>query len=124
METGYQRAKIQEESLYYESLKSSGAYPIVGVNCFLNPEQAHTEETEKLDLMRATEEEKISQLRRLREFQHRHAGHAPAALKRLQHAALTGENIFAELMQTVRTCSLGQITQALFEVGGRYRRSM
>lgn len=124
METGYQRAKIQEESLHYESLKTSGAYPIVGVNCFLNPDQDFAKETEKLDLMRATEEEKRAQLERLRAFHSRHAADAPAALKRLQQTALSGGNIFAELMQTVRTCSLGQITQALFEVGGRYRRSM
>ncbi|MDZ4859536.1 MAG: fused isobutyryl-CoA mutase/GTPase IcmF, partial [Candidatus Hydrogenedentes bacterium] len=124
METGYQRAKIQEESLYYESLKSSGAYPIVGVNCFLNPDQDHAIETEKLDLMRGTEEEKLGQLRRLREFQQRNAAESPDALKRLQQTALDGGNLFEELMQTVRTNSLGQITQALFEVGGRYRRSM
>ncbi len=124
METGYQRAKIQEESLHYESLKSSGAYPIVGVNCFLNPEEIAAQGTEKLDLMRGTEDEKQSQLRRLRDFHARHASDSPAALRSLQHVALSGGNIFAELMQTVRTCSLGQITQALFEVGGRYRRSM
>ncbi len=124
METGYQRSKIQEESLHYESLKSSGAYPIVGVNCFLNPNQDHDEETEKLDLMRATEDEKESQLRRLREFQTRYGDQSAEALRALQQVALSGGNIFEELMQTVRTCSLGQITYALFEVGGRYRRSM
>lgn len=124
METGYQRAKIQEESLHYESLKTSGAYPIVGVNCFLNPDQDHAQATEKLDLMRATEEEKKSQLRRLRDFHARHANESPAALRSLQQTALSDGNIFAELMQTVRSCSLGQITQALFAVGGRYRRNM
>ncbi|MBM3289622.1 MAG: methylmalonyl-CoA mutase, partial [Candidatus Hydrogenedentes bacterium] len=124
METGYQRSKIQEESLHYESLKTSGAYPIVGVNCFLNPDQDHAHETEKLDLMRATEDEKASQLRRLREFHARHADAAPAALRALQQVALSGGNVFEELMTTVRVCSLGQITQALFDVGGRYRRNM
>lgn len=124
METGYQRSKIQEESLHYESLKTSGAYPIVGVNCFLNPEENLAVETEKLDLMRATDEEKASQLRRLREFHAQHAKESPEALRSLQQVALSGGNIFCELMQTVRTCSLGQITQALFGVGGRYRRSM
>ncbi|MCC6796234.1 MAG: methylmalonyl-CoA mutase family protein [Candidatus Hydrogenedentes bacterium] len=124
METDYQRAKIQEESLHYESLKTSGAYPIVGVNCFLNSEENVAHETEKLDLMRATEDEKRSQLHRLRDFHARQASESPPALRALQQAALSDGNIFAELMQTVRTCSLGQITQALFEVGGRYRRSM
>ena len=124
METGYQRSKIQEESLHYESLKTSGAYPIVGVNCFMDPKQDHAKETEKLDLMRATDEEKASQLRRLREFHARHANDAPAALESLKCVALSNGNLFAELMNTVRTCSLGQITRALFEVGGRYRRNM
>lgn len=123
METGYQRARIQEESLHYESLKASGALPIIGVNCFVNPEGDVEQATEKLDLMRATEEEKQSQLRRLREFKKRHAGDAPEALRRLKQVVLSGGNLFEELMNTVRSCSLGQITQALFEVGGRYRRS-
>jgi methylmalonyl-CoA mutase len=124
METGYQRSKIQEESIYYESLKHSGELPIIGVNTFRNPEGDSGQTTSSLELARATEEEKRSQLNRLREFHQRHAKEAPAALERLQQAALRGDNIFAELMNTVRCCSLGQITQALFDVGGKYRRNM
>jgi methylmalonyl-CoA mutase len=124
METGYQRSKIQEESIYYETLKHSGELPIIGVNTFRNPEGEPEQAASSLELARATEEEKRSQLSRLREFQQRHAEEAPAALERLQQVALGGENIFAELMNTVRYCSLGQITQALFDVGGKYRRNM
>jgi len=124
METGYQRAKIQEESLYYEALKHDGRLPIIGVNTFRDPHAAEGRFTETLELARATEEEKQSQLRRLREFQERHAHEAPGALERLQQVALSGGNIFAELMNTVRCCSLGQITRALYAVGGRYRRNM
>lgn len=124
METGYQRTKIQEESMYYESRKVSGELPIIGVNTFKNPHEDIEAVAGKLDLARATEEEKQSQLDRLRAFHERHAQEAPAALKRLQEAALSGGNIFAELMKTVRSCSLGQITQALFDVGGQYRRNM
>jgi methylmalonyl-CoA mutase len=124
METGYQRSKIQEESIHYETLKHSGALPIIGVNTFRNPESEEEQTTSSLELARATEDEKQSQLRRLKEFKERHAHEAPAALVRLQQVALAGENIFAELMNTVRYCSLGQITQALFEVGGKYRRNM
>jgi methylmalonyl-CoA mutase len=124
METGYQRSKIQEESIYYETLKHSGELPIIGVNTFRNPEGESGQTTSSLELARATEGEKRSQLNRLREFQQRHAKEAPAALERLQQAALRGDNIFAELMNTVRCCSLGQITQALFDVGGKYRRNM
>ena len=124
METGYQRSKIQEESLYYEERKVNGSLPIIGVNTFTNPNEDHHDVVSKLELARATEEEKASQLRRLREFHALHADQAPAALERLKQVALSGENVFAELMSTVRCCSLGQITQALFEVGGQYRRNM
>jgi methylmalonyl-CoA mutase len=124
METGYQRSRIQEESIYYETLKHSGDLPIIGVNTFRNPEGEQEQSTSSLELARATEEEKRSQLNRLREFQQRHAKEAPAALERLQQVALRGDNIFAELMNTVRYCSLGQISQALFDVGGKYRRNM
>jgi len=122
METGYQRGKIQEESLVYEHRKHDGSYPIVGVNTFRNPhgeEQPH-----KLELIRSTEAEKRSQLKRLHEFQQRHAKDAPAVLERLRRAVVANENVFAVLMDAVRVCSLGQITHALFEVGGQYRRSM
>jgi methylmalonyl-CoA mutase len=124
METGYQRAKIQEESLYYESRKVSGELPIIGVNTFINPHEDVDAVTSKMELARSTDEEKQSQLARLRDFHTRHAQEAPPALKRLQDAALSGGNVFAELMETVRSCPLGQITQALFEVGGQYRRNM
>jgi len=122
METGYQRGKIQEESMFYEHKKHDGSYPIVGVNTFRSP---HGDALpQKLELIRSTEEEKQSQLRRLREFQQRHAGEAPAMLERLRQAVIGDENVFAVLMDAVRVCSLGQITHALFEVGGQYRRSM
>ncbi|MBU4606388.1 MAG: cobalamin-dependent protein [Proteobacteria bacterium] len=124
METGYQRSKIQEESIYYEMLKHSGELPIIGVNTYKNPHADEAEGQCAVELARATEEEKQSQLTRLREFQDKHAGEAPAALKRLQKVALEGGNIFAELMDTVRVCSLGQITKALYDVGGKYRRGM
>ncbi len=122
METGYQRSKIQEESLHYEMLKHTGELPIIGVNTFRNPHgdaaPAH------LELARSTEAEKESQLQRLADFHHRHAAEAPALLHRLQQAVIHNENVFAVLMDAVRVCSLGQITAALFEVGGQYRRSM
>ncbi len=124
MEKGYQRSKIQEESLYYEMLKHSGKYPIIGVNTFLNPEAEYTDTVSSLELSRSTEEEKQFQLSRLAEFKEKNSDKAPEALKRLQAAALAGENIFTELMTTTRCCSLGQITKALFDVGGQYRRSM
>jgi methylmalonyl-CoA mutase len=105
-------------------MKHTGEMPIIGVNTFLNP-QADQEAAEcRVELARATEEEKRSQLRRLREFHQAHAEESPAALKRLQETALSGGNIFAELMDTVRCCSLGQITKALYGVGGMYRRGM
>ncbi|MGE5256724.1 MAG: fused isobutyryl-CoA mutase/GTPase IcmF [Hyphomicrobiales bacterium] len=124
METGYQRSKIQEESLYYEALKHNGRLPIIGVNTFRDPHASEDHLSETLELARATEAEKQSQLRRLAEFKKRHEKEAPTALERLQQTALSGGNVFAELMNTVRSCSLGQITQALYAVGGQYRRNM
>lgn len=123
MERGYQRGKIQDESLHYEHLKTAGAHPIVGVNTFLNPHADHEEAISRLELRRGTEEEKRRQLERLRAFRQRHAAAAPGRLEALQQTCITGGNIFAELMQTVRYCSLGQVTQALFAVGGQYRRN-
>ena len=122
METGYQRGKIQEESLLYEHKKHDGTLPVIGVNTFRNPKGNPIPQS--LQLARSTEEEKQSQLRRLADFQQRHAEVAPAMLQRLQEAVIRDENVFAVLMDAVRVCSLGQITQALFEVGGQYRRSM
>jgi methylmalonyl-CoA mutase len=122
METGYQRGKIQEESLYYEHRKHDGSYPIVGVNTFRNP---HGDAVpEKIELARSSEEEKRSQLARLRDFHARNQGEAPAMLERLRQAVIADANVFEVLMDAVRVCSLGQITHALFEVGGRYRRNM
>jgi isobutyryl-CoA mutase len=122
METGYQRGKIQEESLYYEHKKHDGSYPIIGVNTFRNP---HGDSTpHKLELIRSTEEEKQSQLKRLREFQSRNASVSPQMLQRLKQAVIEDQNVFAVLMDAVRVCSLGQITHALFDVGGQYRRNM
>jgi methylmalonyl-CoA mutase len=122
METGYQRSKIQEESMHYEMLKHTGEYPIIGVNTFRHPHGDPTPST--LELARSTEQEKQSQLQRLAEFQARHAREAPAMLRRLQQAVIDNRNVFEVLMDAVRCCSLGQITNALFEVGGQYRRSM
>ncbi|HZW21067.1 fused isobutyryl-CoA mutase/GTPase IcmF [Noviherbaspirillum sp.] len=122
METGYQRGKIQEESMYYEHLKHDGTLPIIGVNTFRNPKGEAIPQT--LELARSTEEEKQSQLKRLAEFQARNAAQGPAMLERLQQAVINNENLFAVLMDAVRVCSLGQISNALFEVGGQYRRNM
>jgi methylmalonyl-CoA mutase len=122
MELGYQRGKIQEESLYYEHKKHDGSYPIIGVNTFRNP---HGDPVpEHLELIRSTEEEKRSQLERLHEFHARHQAESGPMLQRLQQAVIDNKNVFAVLMDAVRVCSLGQITRALFQVGGQYRRSM
>ena len=122
METGYQRGKIQDESMHYEMLKHTGEFPIIGVNTFRNPKG--DEVMEKLELARSTEEEKKSQLDRLHDFHSRHAHESPAMLLRLQQAVIHDANVFEVLMDAVRVCSLGQITNALFEVGGQYRRNM
>ncbi|MCY1381581.1 Fused isobutyryl-CoA mutase [compost metagenome] len=122
METGYQRGKIQDESMHYEMLKHTGEYPIIGVNTFRNP---HGDAVmDKLELARSTDEEKQSQLQRLADFHARHAAVAPAMLQRLQQAVIENRNVFEVLMDAVRCCSLGQITGALFAVGGQYRRNM
>ena len=123
MELGYQRGLIQEESLYYETLKHDGALPIVGVNTFRNPNAEEWEET-TLELMRGTEEEKRGALDALARFHETHEAAAPAMLERLREAVRRDDNVFEVLMDAVRVCSLGQITQALFEVGGKYRRNM
>jgi methylmalonyl-CoA mutase len=121
METGYQRGKIQDESLLYEHRKHDGTLPIIGVNTFVR-EQA--EEPQEIELARATEAEKQGQLDRLADFQRRHAGEAQAATRRLQEVATGEGNVFDELMRAARVCSLGQLTEAFFEVGGAYRRNM
>jgi methylmalonyl-CoA mutase len=121
METMYQRGKIQEESLHYETRKHDGSLPIVGVNTFLNPGE---NQSAVAPLFRATDAEQRAQVEAVRSFQARHAAQAPAALARLQQVAAEGGNVFEELLETVQVCSLGQITHALYEVGGQYRRHM
>ena len=123
METMYQRGKIQEESLYYETRKHDGSLPIVGINTFLSKSDA-SEEHKGAELIRSTEQEKQDQVGGVRAFQARNAGSSPAALSKLQQAAASGGNVFAELMECVKVCSLGQISHALYEVGGQYRRNM
>ncbi len=121
METGYQRGKIQEESMYYEHKKHDGSYPIIGVNTFLNPKGMAQQE---IELARSTEEEKQGQIKRLRDFQAKNASTAPAMLEKLKQTVIDNGNVFAVLVDAVRVCSLGQISTALYEVGGQYRRSM
>lgn len=121
METGYQRGKIQDESMIYEHRKHDGSLPLVGVNTFLNPQ---AEQEFNIKLARSTEEEKQSQIKRLADFKLKNADKSDEALHRLRQAALNNENVFTELMNAVRYCSLGQITDTFFEVGGKYRRNM
>ncbi len=122
METMYQRGKIQEESLYYETLKHTGELPLIGVNTFLSKEGSPT--ILPREVIRATEEEKEAQIRTLQNLHAANKDKSREALRRLQQAAVHNENIFAELMEAVKVCSLGQVTNALFEVGGQYRRNM
>ncbi|ACN14115.1 McmL [Desulforapulum autotrophicum HRM2] len=124
MESGYQRGKIQEESMYYELRKHSGDLPIVGVNTFQDPEANYDEIMSCIELSRGTTEQKDDQLKRLADFKERHGQEALDAVVKLQQTALDGGNVFAELMETVKHCSLGTITQALYDVGGKYRRNM
>ena len=123
METGYQRGRIQDESMLYEHRKHDGSLPIVGVNTFLK-EVEDDATPQHVELARATDEEKESQLRRVHEFQRAHEDEAAEALARLKAAATSGENVFAVLMDAARVCSLGQVTEAFFEVGGQYRRNV
>jgi methylmalonyl-CoA mutase len=122
MERMYQRNRIQEESLHYEHLKHTGELPIVGVNSFLSSKGSPT--VIPGEVIRSTVEERENQIRNLVAFHARHAGRSADALQRLKEVARSGGNLFAELMETVKTCSLGQITHALYEVGGQYRRNM
>jgi len=124
METQYQRGKIQDESMYYEMKKHTGDLPIIGVNTYLNPNPPSMEEVNNMEIARASKEEKELQIRILRAFQEAHSSETAAALNRLKTAAVNNGNIFAELMETVKAASLGQITRALYEVGGQYRRNM
>ncbi|MBA3743265.1 fused isobutyryl-CoA mutase/GTPase IcmF [Sporichthya sp.] len=122
METGYQRGRIQDESMLYEHQKHDGTLPLIGVNTFLPPNSER--EPVVLELARGTEEEKQSQLSRVQDFQASNAEAAEFAIRRLQEAAIAAENVFAVLMDAARVCSLGQITEAFFEVGGQYRRNV
>jgi methylmalonyl-CoA mutase len=122
MERMYQRNKIQEESLYYESLKHTGEFPIIGVNTFLNKNGSPT--VIPMEVIRSTTEEKEFQINTLLAFKERHSFDAGEKLKRLQEVAVQNGNLFEELMETVKYCSLGEITNALYEVGGQYRRNM
>jgi len=122
METMYQRGKIQEESLYYETLKHNGALPIMGVNTFLSPNGSPT--IIPKEVIRSTDDEKEYQITMLNALQHRNLNLSPQSLKDLQLASLANTNIFDELMNACKYCSLGQITNALYSVGGQYRRNM
>jgi methylmalonyl-CoA mutase len=122
METMYQRSKIQEESLYYETLKHTGEFPIIGVNTFLSSTGSPTVLPQ--EVIRSATEEKEFQIKGIQNLWERSGVKGPEMLKRLQNKAIHNENLFEELMETVKYCSLGQITKALFEVGGQYRRSM
>jgi len=122
MERMYQRNKIQEESLHYEMLKHTGEYPIVGVNTFLNKKGSPT--IVPAEVIRSTTEEKEQQINNLHAFHQRNEKKSAAALQQLKDVAVKNGNLFDELMETVKYCSLGQITHALYEVGGQYRRNM
>jgi isobutyryl-CoA mutase len=126
METGYQRGRIQDESMLYEHRKHDGTLPIIGVNTFRAPEpDASGDGTpQHIELARATEDEKVSQLQRVTAFRAEHGDEAEAAITRLKEAATNGDNVFAVLMDAARVCTLGQITEAFFEVGGQYRRNV
>ena len=121
METGYQRSKIQDDSLFYEHKKHDGSLPLIGVNTFLNP---NPPTDVSIELARSSDEEKKSQIKRLREFQKRNKSKSEQALQRIREASINNENVFAELVYAVRYCSLGEITNTFFEVGGQYRRNM
>ena len=125
METQYQRSRIQEESLYYETLKHNGELPIIGVNTCVDPNTLKAGYVPpKIEMARATVEEKKQQLDNVNSYHKRLSKEAEAALKELKSAATNGQNIFAALMSAARVCSLGQMTTALYEVGGKYRRNI
>ena len=125
MESQYQRSKIQEESMHYEHLKHSGQLPIIGVNTYQNPETLKDDyEREEIDLIRASYKEKDDQLGRIGLFKKSGSSGKDKALEALAKSVIEEKNVFAELMHTVRFCSLGEITDLLYDVGGKYRRSM
>ena len=122
MESMYQRSKIQEESLYYEQLKDNGDLPIIGVNTFLN--ESSDGVIEEVELSRCSDKEKTEQINRLNNFKEKNSSKKVEALESLKTVALSDGNIFEELLTTVRYCSLGEISEVLFEIGGRYRRNV
>jgi methylmalonyl-CoA mutase len=122
METQYQRSKIQEQSLYYESLKQTGEYPIIGVNTYLS--EVVDNPYEHMEITRASEEEKQMRLKQLSDFKERNKVSRESSLKRLREVALSNGNIFEELLNTVEHVSMGEITNVLYEIGGKYRRGM
>jgi methylmalonyl-CoA mutase len=125
METQYQRGKIQDESMHYEHLKHSGKLPIIGVNTFIDPKTLVQDYIPpKIEMARASEEEKQQQLKNVQKYQQSHKEKAAVALETLRLAALNGENVFSALMEAARVCSLYQMTSALYEVGGQYRRNI
>ena len=119
----YQRGKIQDESLYYESKKHDGSLPLIGVNTFL-PKEGQEDEVHDLELIRSTDEEKQDQIKHVHDFRNSRSDKSAAALERLRQVARERGNVFEELMETVKSSSLGQISAALYEVGGEYRRNM
>jgi methylmalonyl-CoA mutase len=124
METQYQRGKIQEESLYYETLKHSGELPIIGVNTYLNPRQDEISQNLNIELARASYEEKDARLKAIKQWQESHSKDAAQAIEKLKQVALANGNVFEELLSTARVATLGQMTQALYSVGGQYRRAL
>ena len=124
MESQYQRSKIQEESMRYEELKHSGELPIIGVNTYENPNPVSEEVVNEMEVARASKAEKDQQIENLQGFHIKNQENAEAAIERLKEVAMHDGNIFEELMETVKVASLGQITNALYEVGGKYRRNM
>ena len=123
MESMYQRSKIQEESLHYETLKDSGELPIIGVNTYI-ADNIDEQLNQEIELSRCSDEEKKGQIARLNDFKERNKNKSEDALNRLREVALSGGNIFEELIETVNYCSLGEITNVLYEIGGKYRRNM
>jgi methylmalonyl-CoA mutase len=123
MESMYQRGKIQDESLYYETLKDSGEFPIIGVNTYIS-ENVSQQMHKEIEITRSSNEEKQDQINRLDAFKNRNSKKSEEALNKLKEVAVSGKNIFEELLSTVNHCSLGQITEVLYEVGGRYRRNI
>ncbi|MCK5073559.1 MAG: methylmalonyl-CoA mutase, partial [Bacteriovoracaceae bacterium] len=123
MESMYQRSKIQEESLYYETMKDNGKIPIIGVNTYIADDIAE-QLGKEIDLSRSTNDEKTDQINRLNSFKERNKNRSSDALKKLRKVALQGDNVFEELLDTVNYCSLGEIIEVLYGVGGRYRRNM